>query len=295
MTHNYIKSPLNYTGGKHKLLKQIIPLFPRNIDVFYDLFSGGCDVSVNVDAKAIVSNDINKEIIELYNYFKNNQFANILEEIGCLIEKYELSNTSIYGYEYYNCNSANGLSSYNKERYVRLREEYNKKQNPILFFTLIVYAFNHQIRFNKRGEYNLPVGKRDFNKKIKDNLKTFIEKIQSINIEFIGGDYREIHIKDGGFLYIDPPYLASTASYNESNGWNEIKEKELLQYLDEMNKNGHRFALSNVFSNKDKTNEILIEWAKNYKVHFLNHSYSNSNYQAKNRSMKTVEVLITNY
>lgn len=37
----YIKSPLNYIGGKYRLLKQILPLFPANIDTFVDLFSGG--------------------------------------------------------------------------------------------------------------------------------------------------------------------------------------------------------------------------------------------------------------
>ena len=36
-----IKSPLNYTGGKFKLLPQILPLFPDNIDTFVDLFAGG--------------------------------------------------------------------------------------------------------------------------------------------------------------------------------------------------------------------------------------------------------------
>ena len=34
----YIKSPLNYVGGKYKLLPQILPLFPKNIDTFIDLF-----------------------------------------------------------------------------------------------------------------------------------------------------------------------------------------------------------------------------------------------------------------
>ena len=37
----YIKSPLNYTGGKYKLLPQILPLFPNEIDTFIDLFGGG--------------------------------------------------------------------------------------------------------------------------------------------------------------------------------------------------------------------------------------------------------------
>ena len=38
--NNYIKSPLNYVGGKYKLLNEIIPLFPNDINTFVDLFGG---------------------------------------------------------------------------------------------------------------------------------------------------------------------------------------------------------------------------------------------------------------
>ncbi|MGN1340510.1 MAG: DNA adenine methylase, partial [Oscillospiraceae bacterium] len=53
----YIKSPLNYTGGKHKLLPQIIPLFPEGIRTFVDLFGGGRNVTVNVKAERTIYND----------------------------------------------------------------------------------------------------------------------------------------------------------------------------------------------------------------------------------------------
>ena len=57
---NFVKSPLNYTGGKFKLLPKIIPLFPSKIDTFYDLFGGGFNVGINVVANKIVYNDIQK-------------------------------------------------------------------------------------------------------------------------------------------------------------------------------------------------------------------------------------------
>ena len=52
-----IKSPLNFTGGKYKLLDQIIPLFPKNISTMIDLFSGGSNVGVNIEANKIISID----------------------------------------------------------------------------------------------------------------------------------------------------------------------------------------------------------------------------------------------
>ena len=46
----YIQSPLNYIGGKYKILPQILPLFPSRIRTFVDLFCGGCNVGINVSA-----------------------------------------------------------------------------------------------------------------------------------------------------------------------------------------------------------------------------------------------------
>jgi DNA adenine methylase len=56
-TAKIIRSPLNYIGGKSKLLPQLLPLFPKEIDKFIDLFAGGCNVGINVSANKINFND----------------------------------------------------------------------------------------------------------------------------------------------------------------------------------------------------------------------------------------------
>ena len=65
----YIKSPMNYTGGKFKLLNDIIPLFPKDINNFVDLFAGGLNVGLNVDAKNIYANDQITYLVDLYKFF----------------------------------------------------------------------------------------------------------------------------------------------------------------------------------------------------------------------------------
>ena len=60
-----IKSPLNFTGGKYKLLPQLLPLFPKKINSFIDLFCGGCNVSLNIDADKIIFIDNNHKVIKL--------------------------------------------------------------------------------------------------------------------------------------------------------------------------------------------------------------------------------------
>ena len=70
-----IESPLNYTGGKSKILNQIIPLFPQNINCFVDLFCGGCNVGLNVDSKRVIYNDNNQYIMNLYNLLLKNKLS----------------------------------------------------------------------------------------------------------------------------------------------------------------------------------------------------------------------------
>lgn len=296
-----VASPLNYTGGKFKILDQLNNIFIKT-DCFLDLFTGGANVGVNSLSSKIILNDNNKEVINLLNYFYTKDIDNILKEVEDIIAMYKLSMTSMYGYEYYNCNSSDGLAKFNKDPFFKLREDYNKSKlkNPAMLYVLIVYAFNNQIRFNKKGEFNLPVGKRDFNNKMKNKLISFCRKMKNKDIEFVYSDFKEINLNrlsNDTLIYCDPPYLITTASYNENGGWTEINEKELLYFLNQADEKGIKFALSNVLEAKGKENIILKNWINKYgfKVHFIQKDYSNSNYQRKDKDSPTIEVLITNY
>jgi site-specific DNA-adenine methylase len=171
-----------------------------------------------------------------------------------------------------------------------------------MLYLLIVYAFNNQIRFNRSGEYNLPVGKRDFNAKMQEKLALFIARIQNMNCEFTDYDYRAINLGDverGTFFYADPPYLITCASYNEQNGWSERDERELLLFLDKLHERKCDFALSNVLESKMIENSILKDWLRTnknrYRVIDLSMDYGNSNYHRKNRNATAREILVVNY
>ena len=300
-----IQSPLNYTGGKYKLLPQILPLFPQGINCFVDLFCGGCNVGINVDSNSVVYNDIDEHLFYLFNTFKNLDKEVTFELIFKIIKDYDLSLVCENGYDYYNCDSGSGVGPYNKERFLKLRNDFNHQKQEdyyyyLMLYVLIVYAFNNQIRFNAKGEYNLPVGKRDFNKKMQSKLSDFIDRLQHQDCRFTCVSFTDFDVSaltNRDFVYLDPPYLITCATYNEQDGWNEDHEKELLHFLDELNSKGIRFALSNVLRSKGKENTILIEWLSNkkYKTHHLDYGYSNSNYQTKDKQTKSEEVLITNY
>jgi adenine-specific DNA-methyltransferase len=301
---NIVQSPLNYTGGKFKLLPQLLPHFPANIDTFLDLFSGGCNVGVNINAKKVIFNDNNPHLLYLFNTFKNLGKETMLTMLDEIIDRYGLSRSTEKGYAFYGCESSAGLGNFNRESFLRLREDFNKSNEDygyyVMLYVLIVYTFNNQIRFNSKGEFNLPVGKRDFNTKMKAKLCTFIDRLQDGNYYFSCEDFRNIdttELTENSLVYCDPPYLITCATYNEQGGWGEQCERDLLALLDTLNERNIKFALSNVLTSKGKTNEILIEWVeqRNYRVIHLNYSYSNSNYHTKDKSNSTDEVLIVNY
>lgn len=277
----FIKSPLNYTGGKYKLLSQIVPLFPNDINTFVDLFAGGCNVCVNISSKRVIASDCDQSVIDIFKAFQNTPTNELIQYIEATIEKY-------------------GLNITDQEAYNRFRNDYNNgERNPLDLFILICYSFNHQIRFNRKGEFNMPFGKdrSQWNKNIKKNLIEFKESIK--DIVFICKDFVDLKIeklKSDDFVYCDPPYLITCATYNEKNAWTEKEEKELLALLDKLNEKGIKFALSNVMENKGQENTILKEWSQKYTVHHLSNTYSNCNYHAKDKDKNnTDEVLIVNY
>lgn len=284
-----IKSPLNYIGGKGKILDQILPLFPKEIDHFIDLFAGGGNVGVNVNAHKVYFNDNLTYLIEMYQSFQENELDATILHIENRIKEFELSLT-------------------NEEGYKKMRTTYNKEKNPLDLFVLIAFSFNHQIRFNNHHQFNNPFGRErsSFNTSMKQNLENFIIRLKEINACFTNVCFNDFDFSNFGtndLVYCDPPYLITTGTYNDGKrgfkGWSETEEKQLLQLLDHLDQRNIRFALSNVLEHKGKENDILKQWVANnpkYQVNYIDVHYSNSNYQTRVRDRHaSMEVLVTNY
>ena len=283
----YLKNPFNYIGGKYKLLPQILPLFPNNIDTFVDMFGGGGEVSLNVTANKIIYNDKCKPLVNIFKHLD----SHFITEVENIISKYSLSKT-------------------NKEGFLKLRADYNSclqtmsdRKNAVELYCLLTHAFNYQIAFNSKGEYNMPsgAGRSYFSPQLKSKLQAYIQKIEEINIIFNDNDFHNLDLDTipcNAFFYCDPPYLITTGAYERDYfcKWSENYERELYNLLDILNHKGFMFALSNVIEHKGKTNEILKEWSKKYNIHYLDKDYKNCNYHTKDKSANSsVEVLVTNY
>lgn len=289
-----INSPLNYTGNKFKLLNQIMPYLNDNGNSFVDIFAGSALVSLNSNYKKIVINDNNKITIELLDYFKNNSSEKIIKDIDKIIKKYGFTDTYRKGLHFYKEEKHEGLSKYNREPFNKLKEDYNRKPSVDKLFALTIFGFNHYIRFNSKGIYNIPVGKVDYSESLRKKTIEYVNAFREKDITTYNLDFRskELYKEKKAIYYFDPPYLITQAPYN--NIWKEKEEKDLLEILDILNEKNMKFALSNVIESNGKENIILKEWAKKYKVHYLDRKYLNANYRKKNITIAK-EVLITNY
>lgn len=281
----YIKSPMNYIGNKYRIIGQIQRWFPKRIHTMVDLFCGGGDVAVNTAAEHIIANDINYHVIDIFKAFRERGLQETLDYIDETIR-------------------ARSLSKENKEAYLEFRDYYNTSGNALDLYVLMCYSFNYQFRFNAAHEYNNPfgAGRSCFSDVMRENLIRMFDRLDAI--EFESSDFTMLDLSGlgpGDFVYADPPYLLTCGSYNDGKrgfkGWSSSDDVRLFALLDQMNRQGVKFALSNVSHHKGKRHQALIDWKsdRGYHMHRINFNYDNCNYQANNKKNVTREVLITNY
>lgn len=90
-----------------------------------------------------------------------------------------------------------------------------------------------------------------------NNLRTLSKKLK--NVKIVCGDYRlsRDFIDEHTFVYFDPPYrpLTDTASFTAytENVFNDDSQKELAEYVNELDKKGAKIVVSN--SDPKNTNE----------------------------------------
>ena len=229
--------------------------------------------------------------------FSNNQDA-FWDELKLDIDKYQLSATFLgkdVPKEYRKEFVKTYFAKYNKEAYYKMRRDFNNdKDDMMLLYMLLIYGFNRMLRFNSKGDFNLPVGNVDFNKNVVNALNSYFDYVSDKDIELFNMDFQDFIEKvqptPNDMVYLDPPYLITFSEYNKL--WNEDSEMRLIDYLDTLNSRGIRFAVSNVLWHRKRYNGTFNEWAQKYNVVKIKSNYISFN---DNTEKDTYEVLVKNY
>ena len=272
------ESPLNYAGGKSKIIAEIKENLPKNFDSFIDMFGGGFNVGINIDSDKIVYNDINYLVKDIVESFLIHDTYEYLTYIDGTIRKF-------------------GLEKTNSETYVRARNYYNslpvEQMDPRLLYAIILYGYQQQIRFNGNYGFNNAVGMSGFNDSILEKIISFSRILKEKNVVFQCSDYTDIlkNISNDAFVYMDPPYMLTTGSYNDGKrgflGWTTSLEKELLEAIDSLDRNGNKFMVSYVVQHKGKINYAVKSWIEDM-------GYRQINLKIR-PGVRRKEILIMNY
>lgn len=297
----FSRSPFFYVGDKHKLLPQILPKFPNDVDRIVEPFVGGGSVFLNSGIGNVLANDIDTRVIEIHEFLSSfsGKPEKLIDEVTDIGRRFGLTMSykgitvpseikSRFPKTYY--------AEINRRAYAELKDVYNasEQREPKLLYALILWGFNRMIRFNQKGEFNVPVGNVDFNSNAVTALSNYAHVTADIDLAFSSLDFEnfiersKLHKSD--FVYVDPPYLITASEYNRQ--WNLEQEERLYSLLDELDKSRIKFAVSNVETYGEKENETLTRWMSKYKVHTIKSNYINYFDNGK-KSMR--ELLVCNY
>ena len=275
-----VQSPLNYTGSKTKMVPIIKQYLPQGqLNTFIDAFGGGFNVGINISAERIIYNDINPFVEGLIKSFSSNTYE-YLQYVSKLIQKY-------------------GLAPNGRDGYMALRDKYNKtpipQRDPRMLYTLILYGFQQQIRFNTDHDFNNPVGSRWFNECLLSKFITFARCSKTKNVEYYNVCFEKLtaYVTPDTFVYADPPYRSTLGVYNDGKrgfeGWTIKHECHLCQFLDQISLLGAKFMLSYVLQVEEFYNTDIANWAERNHYRVIDIEIPQGRYNNRR------EVLIINY
>ena len=301
MKNGIARSPLFYVGDKYKLVQEIRTHFPQQINRLIEPFVGGGSVMLNVDADGYLLNDIDSCVISLHRMLQGyiGREGEFLDELYTIIDQYGLSlslRSDVVPKELKAAYPKTYYARYNKTGYQRMKADFieDGQQDMQRLYLLLIYGFNHMLRFNSKGLFNLPVGNVDFNKNVQDALTDYFRLLSQKQAEWHNEDYRQflgnIIFQEGDLVYLDPPYLITFSEYNKL--WSEDVERDLLALLNNLNARGVNFAISNVTHYRGRTNTLFLEWSAQYHTHSIKSNYISFN---DNSIKQFSEVLVTNY
>ncbi|MDO5018171.1 MAG: Dam family site-specific DNA-(adenine-N6)-methyltransferase [Lagierella massiliensis] len=293
-----IKPFLKWAGGKGQLLKEIEKYYPfdnENFTKYAEPFVGGgavlFDILSKYDLKKVYISDTNAELINTYRIIRDDidtlvSMLQVMQDEFITMDKDDRKVYYMAKRERFNDLKINGDEDVNIEK-------------AVLMIFLNKTCFNGLFRVNKKGLFNVPMGSYK-NPMICDenNLREVSKKLQKINI--VCGDYRlsKDFIDEHTFVYFDPPYrpLSDTASFTAytENLFNDESQKELADYVDELNKKGAKIVVSNSDPKNSNTDDDFFDDI--YSAHKIKRVEATRMINSNGKSRgKIKELLISNF
>lgn len=295
MTHTTAKPFLKWAGGKQKVIPQLEQYFPKKLKegkckTYIDGFVGGGSLLFHVIQKypierAIIS-DTNEKLITTYKTVKEN-VDKLINKLKVLQERY------------YSLSDEEKCTFYYKIRDAFNQEKHQSIELAAQFIFLNKTCFNGLYRENKKGKFNVPIGR--YLKPVicdEENLRLCSKVLQQVEIYNQSYEYSRDWIDENTFCVFDPPLrpidgLKNFTKYL-SEGFGEAEQINLSTFYSEMNKKGAKMLLCT--SDPTTLNPEDDFFDINYCSYNINRIHANRCINSNpNRRGKVNELVITNY
>lgn len=234
-SNNKLVAPvLKWVGGKRQLLGTLTPLLPQRITTYCEPFVGGGALLFNLQPNTAYVNDINGDLIRVYNVIKSD-----VESLIAALQEYKNEADFFYAVRDWDRD---------KEKYSSLSDV--QKAARILYLNKTCY--NGLFRVNNAGEFNSPFGNyRNPNIVNAPTLRAVNSYLNTATVHLSSTDYAEVlkTLPKGTFVYLDPPYdpVSDTSSFTgySKGGFTRKDQIRLRECCDDLNARGLKFMLSN--------------------------------------------------
>lgn len=273
--NNLVQPFLKWAGGKRQLLPEIRKYLPGKFNLYCEPFLGAGAVLFDIQPQNAIVNDLNSDLINVYNVIRDNVEGLIKE-----LKKHK--NDSDY---YYHIRELDRTKEYNN---------YSETQKAARIIYLNKTCYNGLFRVNSQGQFNVPFGSYK-NPEIVNEiiLRAVSNYLNNSDIMFLNLDFQELldRLKKGAFVYLDPPYdpVSDTSSFTgyTLDGFGKDEQERLKLFCDSLNKKGCKYLLSN------SATPFILSLYKGYKIEtvFVNRNINS----VGTKRGKIEEVLIRNY
>lgn len=283
-----MKPLVKYRGGKSKEIPNLIKHIPQFNGRYIEPFFGGGALYFHLEPKKAIINDINSKLISFYLGVKDN-FELLKTELSEIEKLYAINRKKFE--EQKNKTPNDRVEDKNEPLYYQIRDMFNdlaekKYSEALLYFFINKTAYSGMIRYNSKGEFNVPYGRYT-------NLNTSLVTKEHNNLlnktEIYNLDYSEIFrmADKDDFIFLDPPYDCVFSDYGNieyKDGFNERNHIELANQYKQLKCKALMVIGRTPLTEKLYGDMIVDEYGKSYAVNIRNRFKSEASH-----------ILISNY
>jgi len=283
-----MKPLVKYRGGKSKEIPHLIKHIPQFSGKYIEPFFGGGALFFHLEPKKAIINDINSKLISFYLGVKDN-FEILKTELSEIEKLYAINRKKFE--ELKSKTPDERVDDENEPLYYQIRNMFNdltekKYSEALLYFFINKTAYSGMIRYNSKGEFNVPYGRYA---NLNTALVTKAHNNLLTNTEIYNLDYSEIFrmADKDDFMFLDPPYDCIFSDYGNiehKDGFNERNHIELANQYKQLKCKALMVIGRTPLTEKLYGEMIVDEYGKSYAVNIRNRFKSEASH-----------ILISNY